>query len=78
MGKGNIIGGSPLRLVFELDNGDKSPEDFEVKLVRHGNAKVYVVERTDGTPFETKRHDEANMSIENQTRQKVVVGYDEL
>ena len=67
MGKINIIGGSHLRMNFEIEIRDPgggthtetSPGDFAVELVQHGDR--YRVVRTDGGRFETAQGNSANM-----------------
>ncbi len=77
MGRINIIGGSPLRMEFELANGDKSPENFEVKLVKHASGKWYEVEREDGTTFGTASGDAADMRGTTKNKRQVEVDYNE-
>ncbi len=83
MGRINIIGGSPLKMDFELDSGLKSPENFKVKLVEHSSGKWYEVEREDGTTFGTARGAAAKMRVTGvgskigAGSQIVVVEYDE-
>ncbi|MCH9014798.1 MAG: hypothetical protein IH877_03800 [Gemmatimonadetes bacterium] len=77
MGRINIRGGSPLRMDFELANGEKSPGNFEVKLVLHSSGNWYEVERTDGVPFGTAVGRAAKMRVTGVVRQEVVVDYNE-
>ena len=62
-----------MHLSFELDNNEKSPGDFTVKLVQHGQS--YHVVRTDGKPLETKRRDAADMKGKTKSKRFVLVSY---
>ncbi len=82
MGRINIIGGSPLRIDFEIDNPafpggvEKAPKDFEVELERQGNT-YRVVRKVGGGPLETATGPAAKLRVHSQGNQRVEVDYDQ-
>ena len=75
MGKINIRGGSALHLNFEVGN-EESPKDFDVELVRHGNA-YHVVRTANGEELETQPNAAADMKGKRITPRHVEVDYEE-
>ena len=76
MGRINIIGGSPLKMNFELANGKKSPKHFEVQLKKVGNW-YQVVRKVGGKPLKTANANAANMTGTTRSERKVQVDFDE-